>query len=168
MLSELDFVVGKITACKVHEGADSLYVESIDVGAARGGERTIVSGLVKYVPLDKMLGASVVVVANLKPASLRKVTSYGMVLAAKSASGDVVLVQPPAGAQPGDRVVPLGADWSGKSPAKEVDGRKENSAWAVCAKFLATNDKGAVVFKGDTLGVAGNALTATVTNGIVS
>ncbi len=169
LLSELDFVVGRITSCSVHPGADSLYVESIDVGTERGGERTIVSGLVKYVPLDQMQGRDVVVVANLKPAALRGVVSNGMVLAAKSADGaKVVLVQPPAGSKPGDRVVPLSVDWSSKPAAKEVNGRKEGSSWALCQPFLRTNDKGQVVFKDNVLGAAGAAATAEISNGIVS
>jgi Putative tRNA binding domain len=42
----------------------SLYVESIDVGEPE--PRTIVSGLVKYVPLEEMQGRSVLVLCNLK------------------------------------------------------------------------------------------------------
>ena len=40
-------------ACEQHPDADSLYVEQIDVGEPEG-PRTIVSGLVKYVPLAEM------------------------------------------------------------------------------------------------------------------
>lgn len=39
----------------------------------------VVSGLVKFVPEDKMLNRRVVVVTNLKPAKMRDVMSYGMV-----------------------------------------------------------------------------------------
>ena len=39
----------------------------------------IVSGLVKFVPLDKMEGRRVVVLCNLKPAKMRGVLSSGMV-----------------------------------------------------------------------------------------
>ena len=57
-------------SCERHPDADSLYVEQIDVGEAEG-PRTIVSGLVKYVPLEEMQvcvcggGAPVVVVVVL-------------------------------------------------------------------------------------------------------
>lgn len=211
LLSELDFVVGKITQVKVHENADSLYVETIDVGTARGGERVIVSGLVKYIPITEMLGANVVIVANLKPAALRGVTSHGMfnrflslsfiliilmnpgtsflltyvltyicllvpnfqsliplpllsiytslgmVLACRNSQDQVVLVTPPQGAQPGDRIVPLtdDIDWSNMTPAKEVNGRKEGSSWQVCAPHLKTNDNGEVTFLGNLFGVKG-------------
>lgn len=40
-----------------HPKADTLYVEEIDVG---GGEiRTVVSGLVKYIPLEEMQVCSI-------------------------------------------------------------------------------------------------------------
>jgi tRNA-binding EMAP/Myf-like protein len=39
----------------------------------------VISGLVKFVPEEKMQGRRVVVVLNLKPAKMRDVMSYGMV-----------------------------------------------------------------------------------------
>ena len=39
----------------------------------------IVSGLVKFVPLEQMQGRKVLVLANLKPAKLRGIVSSGMV-----------------------------------------------------------------------------------------
>lgn len=38
----------------------------------------VVSGLVKFVPMDQMEGRRVIVVANLKPAKMRDVVSSGM------------------------------------------------------------------------------------------
>lgn len=52
-VSRMDIRVGRIVSCEPHPDADSLYVEQIDVGEAEG-PRTIVSGLVKYVPLEQM------------------------------------------------------------------------------------------------------------------
>lgn len=52
LLQCLDLRVGRIVGCAQHPDADSLYVEQIDVGEAE--PRTIVSGLVKYVPLEQM------------------------------------------------------------------------------------------------------------------
>ena len=73
--------MGKIVDVKRHPDADSLYIEQIDLGEA-SGPRTIVSGLVNYVPIEKMQNRMVVVLANLKPANLRGVASHGMVLCA--------------------------------------------------------------------------------------
>lgn len=51
-VTRLDIRVGLITSAKKHPDADSLYVEEIDVG--EGQPRTVVSGLVKYIPLEEM------------------------------------------------------------------------------------------------------------------
>ncbi|KDD72453.1 hypothetical protein H632_c3324p0, partial [Helicosporidium sp. ATCC 50920] len=102
-LSRVDLRVGIIRKVWRHPDADSLYVEEIDVGEP--APRTVVSGLVKHVPEEQMLGARVVAVCNLKPANMRGQRSEAMVLAASSADGSrVELVRPPPGAAPGDRV----------------------------------------------------------------
>lgn len=44
--------------------------------------RTIVSGLVNYVPINEMQDRLVVVLCNLKPAKMRGIESSGMVLCA--------------------------------------------------------------------------------------
>lgn len=79
--SRLDIRVGKIVEVSKHPDADSLYVEKIDLGEP-AGPRTIVSGLVNFVPIEEMQDRLVVVLANLKPANLRGVASHGMVLCA--------------------------------------------------------------------------------------
>lgn len=56
-----------------------MYVEEIDLGEAK--PRQVVSGLVKFVPQERMLGARVLVLCNLKPAKMRNVESFGMVSA---------------------------------------------------------------------------------------
>ncbi|CAN6686967.1 unnamed protein product [Malus baccata var. baccata] len=50
-ISRLDNCVGLITKAEKHPDADSLYVEDIDAG--EGQTRTVVSGLVKYIPQEK-------------------------------------------------------------------------------------------------------------------
>lgn len=79
--ARLDIRVGQIVEVSKHPDADSLYVEKIDVGDP-SGPRTIVSGLVNYVPLEEMKDRMVVILANLKPATLRGIQSHGMVLCA--------------------------------------------------------------------------------------
>mmetsp|Transcript_40230 Transcript_40230/g.89310 ORF Transcript_40230/g.89310 Transcript_40230/m.89310 type:complete len:347 (+) Transcript_40230:29-1069(+) len=102
-LHALDIRVGKIVSCERHPDAESLYVEKIDVGEAE--PRTIVSGLVKYVPLEQMQNRMVVVLCNLKPRNMRGIKSFGMLLAASDAPHVVVEpLVPPQGAQPGDRI----------------------------------------------------------------
>lgn len=51
-VSRLDLRVGRIVTAEKHPDADSLYVEQVDVGEA--SPRTVVSGLVKHIPLDQV------------------------------------------------------------------------------------------------------------------
>lgn len=51
-VSRLDLRVGRIVSAQKHPDADSLYVEQVDVGEA--APRTVVSGLVKHIPLDQV------------------------------------------------------------------------------------------------------------------
>ncbi|KAF2357140.1 Aminoacyl-tRNA synthetase class Ic, partial [Trinorchestia longiramus] len=102
--SQFNMLVGKIVDISRHPDADSLYVEQIDVGEET--PRTIVSGLVKYVPVEAMQDRMVVVLANLKPQAMRGVKSNGMVLCASvtDPTPAVEPLQPPVGCKVGERV----------------------------------------------------------------
>jgi tRNA-binding EMAP/Myf-like protein len=54
--TEADYVVKK------HPEADSLYVESIDIGEEE--PRTVCSGLVKYMTEDEIRGATIIVIVR--------------------------------------------------------------------------------------------------------
>ncbi|XP_022874192.1 probable methionine--tRNA ligase [Olea europaea var. sylvestris] len=102
-ISRLDIRVGLITKAQKHPDADSLYVEEIDVGEAQ--PRTVVSGLVEYIPLEEMQNRKVCVLCNLKPAAMRGIKSQAMVLAASNSDyTKVELVEPPQDAIVGERV----------------------------------------------------------------
>ncbi|WJZ87791.1 hypothetical protein VitviT2T_007143 [Vitis vinifera] len=102
-ISRLDIRVGLITKVQKHPDADSLYVEEIDVG--EGSTRTVVSGLVKFIPLEEMQNRKVCVLCNLKPATMRGIKSQAMVLAASNSEHTKVeLVEPPQSAAVGERV----------------------------------------------------------------
>ncbi|XP_008222906.1 PREDICTED: probable methionine--tRNA ligase isoform X2 [Prunus mume] len=102
-ISRLDIRVGLITKAQKHPDADSLYVEEIDVGEEQ--TRTVVSGLVKYIPIEEMQNRKVCVLCNLKPATMRGIKSQAMVLAASNSDHTTVeLVYPPKAAQVGERV----------------------------------------------------------------
>jgi len=102
-ISRIDIRVGKILTCKKHEKAESLYVEEIDLG--EGKPRQVVSGLVKFIPLDQMQGIDVCVVCNLKPANLVGVKSEAMVLAASNSDHtQVELLIPPPGSKIGEKL----------------------------------------------------------------
>eukprot|EP00088_Acartia_fossae_P010276 TRINITY_DN1510_c0_g2_i2.p1 TRINITY_DN1510_c0_g2~~TRINITY_DN1510_c0_g2_i2.p1 ORF type:complete len:503 (-),score=131.44 TRINITY_DN1510_c0_g2_i2:5-1513(-) len=101
--SRLNMKVGKIVEVSKHPDSDKLYVEKIDLGEPT--PRTIVSGLVDYVPLEGMQDRMVVVLCNLKPAKMRGVESAGMVLCgSREDPKEVEPLAVPEGSQPGDKV----------------------------------------------------------------
>ena len=94
---DLDIRVAKILSVEKHPDADSLYVESIDVGEEE--PRTIVSGLVAFVPEAEMADRDVIVICNLKARNMRGVKSHGMVLCASDEEHkNVEPLAPPQGA----------------------------------------------------------------------
>ena len=68
-----------LTAEKV-EGADKLLKLSIEVGSET---RQLVAGVAQYYSPEAIIGKTIVIVANLKPAKIRGIESQGMLLAAK-------------------------------------------------------------------------------------
>jgi len=82
----IDLRVAKIVHIERHPKADKLYIETLDDGS--GNERVIVSGLVPYYSEEALLGKHIVLVNNLKPATLRGVESKGMLLAASVSGAD--------------------------------------------------------------------------------
>ena len=73
----------------------------VDVGTER---RQILAGIAKHYTPEEMIGKTIVVVANLKPAKLMGMESQGMVLAATNSDGVLTLVVPT------DSVVGSGAE----------------------------------------------------------
>ncbi|KAG0146386.1 hypothetical protein CROQUDRAFT_657357 [Cronartium quercuum f. sp. fusiforme G11] len=122
----IDMRVGKIVHVEKHPDADSLYVEKIDFGEPE--TRTVVSGLVNYIPIEEMRDRLLVGICNLKPANMRGVKSFAMVLAAtskdgKGGAGSVELVAPPPGSQPGDRVFFEG--FENEKPIEQLNPKKK-------------------------------------------
>jgi methionyl-tRNA synthetase len=122
----IDLRVAKIVKIERHPKADKLYIETLDDGS--GTERVIVSGLVPFYKEEELLGKSIVLVNNLKPAKLRGVESRGMLLAAsRTAPGDggqtvkeAVEVLDAGTAAPGSRVILEGQD-AAMVPEAEID-----------------------------------------------
>lgn len=78
----------RVIAAEKVEGAEKLLKMQIDLGHEK---RQIVAGIAQYYTPEEMVGKTLVVVCNLKPARIRGVESYGMLLAAQSGS-DLVLL----------------------------------------------------------------------------
>lgn len=126
----LDLRVGRIVKIDKHPNADSLYLEEIDLGEDK--PRQVISGLVKYVPVEAMRDRLVVVACNLKPAKMRDVMSYGMVMCASSDDHEKVdPIAVPPGAKPGDKVNAQGYD---NAPLQEIN-PKVSSPFQVAFNF---------------------------------
>ncbi|MBR2575789.1 MAG: methionine--tRNA ligase subunit beta, partial [Firmicutes bacterium] len=86
---KVELKTGKIVECKKHPKADKLLVSQVEIG---GETRQIVSGVAAYYSPDDMVGQTVVVVTNLKPAKLRGEKSEGMILFAEDKDGTLKFV----------------------------------------------------------------------------
>ena len=98
---KIDLRVAKILAAEKVKGSRKLIKMQVDVGAE---PRTLVAGIAEAYEPEALVGRSVVIVANLKPAKLMGIESNGMVLAASPEGGLPVLLgfdNPPP---PGSRV----------------------------------------------------------------
>lgn len=66
----------------LHADVNSNLSHQVDVGENK--MRTVVSGLVRFVPVEEMQNRMVVLLCNLKPAKMRGVTSEAMVMCAST------------------------------------------------------------------------------------
>lgn len=80
----LDLRIAVVTRVQEHPDADKLYVLDLDMGDA--GQRRIVAGIRPWYEPEEVQDAKIVVVANMKPATIRGVRSQGMLLAADDGS----------------------------------------------------------------------------------
>ena len=78
--TKVDLRVAKILACEPIPKAKKLLKLTLDDGS--GTPRTVCSGIAKWYKPEDLIGKSVILVANLKPAVLCGVESQGMILAA--------------------------------------------------------------------------------------
>ena len=85
--SKVELRAAKITACEPIPKAKKLLKLTLDDGS--GTPRTVASGIANYYSPDELIGHTVIVVANLKPAKLCGVESNGMILAADCGKDDV-------------------------------------------------------------------------------
>jgi methionyl-tRNA synthetase len=98
---KVELRVAKVLTAEKVEKSKKLLKLSVDVGSE---QRTLVAGIAEAYEPEALVGRTVVVVFNLKPAKLMGIESNGMVLAASPDGGKpevVTFAQPPA---PGTRV----------------------------------------------------------------
>jgi methionyl-tRNA synthetase len=85
--AKVDLRVARILAAEAVPKSSKLIRLRIDIGE----ERTIVAGIGKDYKPEELVGKSIVIVANLKPARLMGVESHGMLLATDSPEGLTLL-----------------------------------------------------------------------------
>lgn len=88
--AKVELRVAKITQCEPVKRAKKLLKLHVDDGTAEG--RQIVSGIAPWYTPDDIIGKSVIIVANLKPAKLCGEVSNGMLLAGDVDENDVKVV----------------------------------------------------------------------------
>ncbi|KAK6751177.1 hypothetical protein RB195_002881 [Necator americanus] len=158
-IGRLDLRVGRIIKCEKHPDADALYVEQIDVGEST--PRTVVSGLVRHVPLDQMQNRLVVVLCNLKPAKMRGVESRAMVMCASSPE-KVEIIEVDQLSQPGTPVV---CPPYTHRPDAQLNPKKK--IWETVAEDLKVSPDGYAVWKDCPLLVGGKTkMTAPTLRGV--
>jgi len=97
---KIDVRIGTVVAAEHIEGADKLIKCTVDFGSL--GERTIVSGIVKWKKPEELIGKQLPYVVNLAPRVLKGVESQGMLLALSFNDGtDFALLCP-------EKLVPSG------------------------------------------------------------
>jgi len=98
-VQKVDVRVATVLAAEPIPKSKKLLKLTVDAGE----ERTVVAGIAEHYAPEDLIGAQVVIVANLKPVKLMGVESRGMVLAASDENG-VRLLSPRAACVPGCKV----------------------------------------------------------------
>ncbi len=89
--AKLQFVVGEIVKCEEVPKSKKLLCSQVKIG---NQTKQIVSGIKQYYSAEEMVGKKVMVLLNLKPATLAGVVSEGMLLCAEDDKGNVILMTP--------------------------------------------------------------------------
>ena len=98
--AKLQFQIGEIIACEEVKKSKKLLCSQVKIGSQ---VKQIVSGIKAHYSPEEMVGKKVMVVVNLKPATLAGILSEGMLLCAEDAEGKLALMIPekemPSGAE---------------------------------------------------------------------
>lgn len=98
--AKLELKVATILAAERVEGSEKLLKLKINLGEE---ERQIIAGIGKSYEPEVLIGRQIVIIANLEPRSLMGLESQGMLLAADSPDGPVVLA-PSSEVAPGSKI----------------------------------------------------------------
>ncbi len=104
---QTDLRVGKVLEAVRIEGSDKLLKLQVDLGEKDPADapvyRQILAGIGKAYEPEALIGHEVCVVANLEPREMMGFTSQGMLLAASSEAGPVLLM-PEKSVPPGSKI----------------------------------------------------------------
>jgi len=105
--AKLELRVATILAAERVEGSEKLLKLRVNLGDLPEGEareeRQIIAGIGKSYEPEVLIGRQIVIIANLEPRSLMGLESQGMLLAADSPEGPVVLA-PSSEVAPGSKI----------------------------------------------------------------
>ena len=99
--AKIELRVAKVLTAERVPKSKKLMKLWIDLGYE---QRTVVAGIAEAYEPDQLVGRTIVIVANLKPAKLMGIESNGMILAASGDDGRPLLLSAEDGAEPGMRV----------------------------------------------------------------
>lgn len=98
--AKLQFQVGEIIACEEVKKSKKLLCSQVKIG---NQVKQIVSGIKAHYTPEEMVGKKVMVLVNLKPATLAGIVSEGMLLCAEDDQGVLALMTP-------EKLMPVGAE----------------------------------------------------------
>ena len=134
--------MGTIQDVKLHPNADSLYIETVDVGENR--PRTVISSLVNVIPIEELQGIKAIFLCNLKPQKMRGISSEAMILCAETPDKlKCEIIEPSKNAKPGDSVTVEGHDYCGSGNSSII----KTKIFQSIAKDLQINDKGEATYQ---------------------
>ena len=87
--AKVDLRVAEIVDCEPVKKAKKLLKLTVFDGA---GKRTVASGIAKWYKPEELIGQKIILVSNLKPATLCGIESQGMILAADCSEDDVKVI----------------------------------------------------------------------------
>jgi methionyl-tRNA synthetase len=84
----MDLRVGQVLNAERVEGTQKLLKLEVDIGTEK---RQMIAGVAEVYSPETLVGKRIIVVANLKPATIRGIESQGMLLAADLADGKPIV-----------------------------------------------------------------------------
>ena len=88
---KMDFRIATIVQAEKVAKTRKLLKLTLDTGL---GTRTVVSGIAEFYNPENIIGQQVVLLANLKPKTIKGIESHGMILMAENNDGEFAFVQP--------------------------------------------------------------------------